>query len=213
MLAAASTGLREIWRQIFRQISRPQVTLTLPVAARPQGWVPGAIPGTFEPSPESQQVLLDELTENILRRLPEEMDCRQRGRRVIAKLRDLVGDLPRASRSSKPLAGAGAAAKNGECPARRGYSRSSRKGTSRLRERHPWLSLRNRAGRTVTAEKCPARSPQRQTRRVSCVSTLSSDLAQKECRSEGLGAFLDGSRSGRSRRPLLEAQRRCCVPE
>jgi hypothetical protein len=38
--------------------------------------------------------LLDELTETILSRLPEEMDCRARGARVIAKLRDLVGDLP-----------------------------------------------------------------------------------------------------------------------
>jgi Putative helicase len=38
--------------------------------------------------------LLDELTENILSRLPEEMDCRARGARVMAKLRDLVGDLP-----------------------------------------------------------------------------------------------------------------------
>ena len=48
----------------------------------------------FEPPPESQRILLDELTENILSRLPEEMDCRTRGARVIAKLRDLVGDLP-----------------------------------------------------------------------------------------------------------------------
>jgi hypothetical protein len=38
--------------------------------------------------------LLDELTENILSRLPEEMGCRERGARVMAKLRDLVGDLP-----------------------------------------------------------------------------------------------------------------------
>ena len=38
--------------------------------------------------------MLDELTENILSRLPEEMDCRARGARVMAKLRDLVGDLP-----------------------------------------------------------------------------------------------------------------------
>jgi hypothetical protein len=48
----------------------------------------------FEPPPESQRVLLDELTENILSRLPEEMDCRSHGARVMAKLRDLVGDLP-----------------------------------------------------------------------------------------------------------------------
>jgi hypothetical protein len=48
----------------------------------------------FEPPPESQRALLDELTETILSRLPEEMDCRSRGARVMAKLRDLVGDLP-----------------------------------------------------------------------------------------------------------------------
>jgi hypothetical protein len=48
----------------------------------------------FKPPPESQRVLLDELTETILSRLPEEMDCRARGARVMAKLRDLVGDLP-----------------------------------------------------------------------------------------------------------------------
>jgi hypothetical protein len=34
------------------------------------------------------------MTENILFRLPEEMDCRARGARVMAKLRDLVLDLP-----------------------------------------------------------------------------------------------------------------------
>jgi hypothetical protein len=48
----------------------------------------------FEPPPESQRALLDGLTGSILSRLPEEMDCRSRGARVMAKLRDLVGDLP-----------------------------------------------------------------------------------------------------------------------
>jgi hypothetical protein len=90
---AAAVG-RKIWRQISRQIFRQNGTLTLPVPAHPRGQESGAVPGTFEPPPESQQVLLDELTENILSRLPEEMDCRARGARVMAKLRDLVGDLP-----------------------------------------------------------------------------------------------------------------------
>jgi hypothetical protein len=46
-------------------------------------------------SPEpSQQVAVDNLIEKILNRLPADMDCRERGARVIAKLRDLVGDLP-----------------------------------------------------------------------------------------------------------------------
>jgi len=94
MVKAAAALMRKIWRQIFRQIFRQNRTLTLPVPAHPRGQQSGAVLGTFEPPPESQRVLLDELTENILSRLPEELDCRARGRRVMAKLRDLVGDLP-----------------------------------------------------------------------------------------------------------------------
>ena len=94
MVKTAAAVARKIWRQISRQIFRPNGTLTLPVSAHPRGQELGAILGTFEPPPESQRVLLDELTETILSRLPEEMDCRARGARVIAKLRDLVGDLP-----------------------------------------------------------------------------------------------------------------------
>jgi len=86
--------LRKIQLQIYRQIFRKNRTLTLPVSAHPRGQESGAVGGTFEPPPESQRILLDELTENILSRLPEEMDCRARGARVMAKLRDLVGDLP-----------------------------------------------------------------------------------------------------------------------
>jgi len=91
---AAAALLRKIWREICCQIFRKNRTLTLPVPAHPRGQESGAVLGTFEPPPEPQQVLLDELTENILSRLPEEMDCRERGARVMAKLRDLVGDLP-----------------------------------------------------------------------------------------------------------------------
>jgi DNA relaxase TraI-like protein len=94
MVKAAAASLRKTWRQISRQIFRQNRTLTLPVPAHPRGQQSGAVLGTFEPPPESQRVLLDELTENILSRLPEEMDCRACGRRVMAKLRDLVGDLP-----------------------------------------------------------------------------------------------------------------------
>src|ERR1700739_3276979 len=94
MVKTAAALPRKIWRQISRQISRKNRPLTLPVPAHPRGQQSGAVLGTFEPPPESQRVLLDELTENILSRLPEEMDCRARGRRVMAKLRDLVGDLP-----------------------------------------------------------------------------------------------------------------------
>jgi hypothetical protein len=94
MVKAAAALSRKIWGQISRQIFRKNRTLTLPVPAHPRGQELGAVLGMFEPPPESQRVLLDELTENILSRLPEEMDYRARGRRVMAKLRDLVGDLP-----------------------------------------------------------------------------------------------------------------------
>ena len=94
MVTTATAVARKIWRQIRRQIFRQNGTLTLPVPAHPRGQESGAVPGTFEPPLESQRVLLDELTETILFRLPEEMDCRARGARGIAKLRDLVGDLP-----------------------------------------------------------------------------------------------------------------------
>jgi len=94
MVKTAAAVLRKIWRQISRQIFRQNGTLTLPVPAHPRGQESGAVLGTFEPPPESQRVLLDELTETILSRLPEERDCRAGGARVIAKIRDLVGDLP-----------------------------------------------------------------------------------------------------------------------
>jgi hypothetical protein len=94
MVKAAAALLRKIWREICCQIFRQNRTLTLPVSAHPRGQESGAVLGAFEPPPESQRVLLDELTETILSRLPEEMDCRARGARVMAKLRDLVGDLP-----------------------------------------------------------------------------------------------------------------------
>jgi len=93
MVKTAAVVLRKIWRQISRQIFRPNRTLTLPVPAHPRGQELGAVLGMFEPPPESQRALLNELTENILSRLPD-TDCRERGRRVMAKLRDLVGDLP-----------------------------------------------------------------------------------------------------------------------
>ena len=41
-----------------------------------------------------RRVVGHDLTQSILSRLPEEMDCRARSRRVMAKLRDLVSDLP-----------------------------------------------------------------------------------------------------------------------
>jgi Putative helicase len=93
MVKPAVALLRKIWRQFCREIFRENRTLTLPVPAHPRGQELGAVPGTFEPPPEPQRALLEELTENVVSRLPD-MDCRERGARVIAKLRDLVGDLP-----------------------------------------------------------------------------------------------------------------------
>ena len=94
MVETAPAVARKIWRQICRQIFRKNRTLTLPVPAHPRGQESGAVPGAIASPPEPQRALLEDLTEDILSRLPEEMDCRARGRRVMAKLRDLVGDLP-----------------------------------------------------------------------------------------------------------------------
>jgi len=93
MVKAAVALLRKIWRHIYRQIFRKNRTLTLPVPAHPRGQESGAVPGTFVSPPEPQRALLEELTENVVSRLPD-MDCRERGARGMAKLRDLVGDLP-----------------------------------------------------------------------------------------------------------------------
>ncbi|HEX2712455.1 MAG TPA: TraI domain-containing protein, partial [Candidatus Acidoferrales bacterium] len=93
MVKTAAAVARKIWRQISRQIFRQNGTLTLPVPAHPRGQLSGAVPGMCEPPPGPQRALLKELTENVVSRLPD-MDCRERGTRVMAKLRDLVGDLP-----------------------------------------------------------------------------------------------------------------------
>ena len=86
---------RKICRQIYREIFRPKVNPSLPVPVHPQGRVLGVAPGTIKLSPEpSQQIAIDNMIGKILTHLPSDMDCRERGARVIAKLRDLVGDLP-----------------------------------------------------------------------------------------------------------------------
>lgn len=93
MAEALVAVVRKIYRQISRQIFRQNRTLTLPVPAHPQGQESGAVPGAIASPPEPQRALLEELTEKILSALPD-IDCRERGARVMAKLRDLVGDLP-----------------------------------------------------------------------------------------------------------------------
>ena len=89
MVKTAVAASRKIWRGICRQIFRQDRTLTLPVPEHPRGQESVAVRGMIEPPPESQRALMDELTENILCRLPEEMDCRTPGRRVMVKLRNL----------------------------------------------------------------------------------------------------------------------------
>jgi Putative helicase len=87
--------VRKICRQIYREIFPPKLNPSLPVPVHPQGWVLGVAPGTIKLSPEpSQQAAVDSLIDEILSRLPPDMDGRERGARVIAKLRDLLGDLP-----------------------------------------------------------------------------------------------------------------------
>jgi len=51
MVKAAGAVLRKIWRQFCRQIFREKRTLTLPVPARPQGQLSGAVPGVLELPP------------------------------------------------------------------------------------------------------------------------------------------------------------------
>jgi hypothetical protein len=70
-MKAAVAMLRKIWRQICRQIFRKNRTLTLPVPAHPRGQESGAVPGTFESPLEPPRALLEELTENVVSRLPD----------------------------------------------------------------------------------------------------------------------------------------------
>jgi Putative helicase len=94
MVKTAVALLRKIWREICRQIFRESGTLTLPVPAHPRGQLSGAVPGMFVSPPEPQRALLEELTENVVSRLPD-MDCRERGARVIWKATGpYIGDLP-----------------------------------------------------------------------------------------------------------------------
>jgi hypothetical protein len=94
MVKTAVALLRKIWREICRQIFRESGTLTLPVPAHPRGQLSGAVPGMFVSPPEPQRALLEELTENVVSRLPD-MDCRERGARVICKATGpYIGDLP-----------------------------------------------------------------------------------------------------------------------
>ncbi len=103
MVKAAGAVLRKIWRQICRQIFREKRTLTLPVPARPQGQVSGAVPGVLElptelhpTKPEPGLVgtpELQPLIRKILLRLMK-YDNFGRGAAVIERLGALVGDLP-----------------------------------------------------------------------------------------------------------------------
>jgi len=103
MVKAAGAVLRKIWRQICRQIFRETRTLTLPVPARPQGQVSGAVPGVLELPPDLHPAKpepglagppeLQPLIREILLRLSKH-DNFGRGAAVIERLGALVGDLP-----------------------------------------------------------------------------------------------------------------------
>ncbi len=107
--------------------------------------------------------------------------------------------LPCASRPPQPLAWDGTGAKDVERCAHSGHSPSSRNRTLWLHLRCQWLSLRNSARRTLTAAKRLARPSRRQTRRLSRVPPLSSNVAPKERRSKRPGTLLDGPRTRGSR--------------
>lgn len=91
MVKAAGAVLRKIWRQICRQIFRANANPSLPVPVCPRGQLSGAVAGMSRMPPEREEVIED-LVGQILDHLSSE--SRSLGSAVIARLRDLVGDLP-----------------------------------------------------------------------------------------------------------------------
>jgi len=99
---------RKIWRQIFRQIFRKTGTLTLPVPAHPRGQLSGAVLGASAPPPRllptkpepglagipALDPAIEDLTQRVLDRLSLTFELRELGGAVIARLRELLGDLP-----------------------------------------------------------------------------------------------------------------------
>lgn len=106
MVKIPVTVVRKIWRQICRQIFRETRTLTLPVPAYPRGQESGAVPGAIASPPElhptepkpglagTREPLL--VIEDLSRQVVERLCCevRELAAGTIARLRELVGDLP-----------------------------------------------------------------------------------------------------------------------
>lgn len=93
MLKDALAVSRKIWRQICRQIFREKRTLTLPVPACPQGQFSRAVPGTFA-SPPELPVAIEDLIDQVLERIWFSFEARNLAASVIARLLELVGDMP-----------------------------------------------------------------------------------------------------------------------
>lgn len=93
MLKDAVAVLRKIWRQICRQIFRKDRTLTLPVPAHPRGQLSGAVPGAIASPPEQEEVI-ENLMHKVLERIWFSFEARNLAAGVIARLRELVGDMP-----------------------------------------------------------------------------------------------------------------------
>ena len=93
MLKYAVAVLRKMWRQICRHIFRKNRTLTLPVPARPQGQLSGAVPGAIASPPEQEDVIVN-LMHRVVERTWFSFEARDLAAGVIARLQELVGDMP-----------------------------------------------------------------------------------------------------------------------
>jgi hypothetical protein len=90
-MVSPAARLRKICRRICRQIFREHPNPSLPFPARPRGQVSGVASGTYKSPPKPS---IEDLTDKILYRLSTKNESRELGAGVIARLRDLVGDLP-----------------------------------------------------------------------------------------------------------------------
>src|SRR5262249_53586830 len=106
-MVRAAVASRKIWRQICRQIFRENSTPSLPVPVQPRGQLSGAVsdvvtsPPNLRPRPETglgRTPTLDPAIEDLIRQVLDRVsltfEARDLAANVIARLRDLVGDLP-----------------------------------------------------------------------------------------------------------------------
>ena len=107
-MVKAAVASRKLWRQICRQIFRENSNPSLPVPEQPRGQVPGAVPVAFTLPPEMHPAkpelglakmpeldpAIEDLIRQVLDRVSLTFEARDLATSVIARLRDLVGDLP-----------------------------------------------------------------------------------------------------------------------